>query len=107
MSPEKLLKLTEKFLDRERRHTHETTKTLYIYRERSIDDGSRFDPRIDKYEPINSLQRRRERITQTDSLDKSEKRFNSLGRVSFDFYISNLGVEGGGETLKSQIADKK
>lgn len=81
ISSDKLLHLTKKFLELERRHTDETNKILYIYRERSIDDGSRFDPLLDKYD-FQSLPRRRDRYPELEP-SKDEKRFNSLGRVRF------------------------
>lgn len=70
--------MTEKFLKKERRHTDESTRSQYLHRERSIDDGSKFDPRIDKYE-ITTIERK-QRSQNID--DKSDKRFGSLGRVS-------------------------
>lgn len=75
----KLIQVTEKFLNKERRHTDESTRSQYLHRERSIDDGSRFDPRIDKYE-ISTIERKQRSQTQDDY--KSDKRFGSLGRVS-------------------------
>lgn len=93
ISSDKLLHSTKKFLEIERRHSDETNKTLYIYRERSIDDGSRFDPRIDKY-TSESLSRRKNRPIQVDR-SKDDKRFNSLGRVS-----QHQGPQGMSPTIK-------
>uniref|UniRef100_A0A336M5B2 CSON012374 protein n=1 Tax=Culicoides sonorensis TaxID=179676 RepID=A0A336M5B2_CULSO len=76
LSPEKLIHVTEKFLKKERRHTDESTRSQYLHRERSIDDGSRFDPRIDKY---NTTERKNRSQTVEDH--KVDKRFGSLGRM--------------------------
>lgn len=42
---------TDLFLKRERQHTEKLNARRYDYRfrERSIDDGSHYDPRLDKY----------------------------------------------------------
>lgn len=66
-------------MELERRHTDDTNRVVYTYRERSIDDGSRYDPLIDKYD-YKSLPRRQERHFESER-NKDEKRFNSLGRV--------------------------
>lgn len=50
--------LTEKFLKRERLHSERLQANRYnlMFRERSIDDGSLFDPRLDKY-PVSTMTR--------------------------------------------------
>lgn len=51
---------------------------MYLHRERSIDDGSRFDPRIDKYDDT-SLQRRKARLQKFD--ESKQEKTSGLGRV--------------------------
>ncbi|XP_063700960.1 uncharacterized protein LOC134831188 [Culicoides brevitarsis] len=75
--PKHLMTTCEKFLKRERRHTDESSRSQYLHRERSIDDGSRFDPRIDKYE-VSTIDRKHRNHTIDE---KSDKRFGSLGRM--------------------------
>lgn len=81
---------TELFLKRERQHTelmHPSKKRFeYVFRERSIDDGSHFDPRLDKYPP-SAQQRGRQTLSRPspDTTKKSEsKKFGSLKRVIFN-----------------------
>lgn len=66
-------------MKKERRHTDESTRSQYLHRERSIDDGSRFDPRIDRYE-MSTIDRKQRSQNLEDQ--KADKRFGSLGRVS-------------------------
>ncbi|XP_020815491.1 zinc finger CCCH domain-containing protein 13 [Drosophila serrata] len=44
----------------------------YVYRERSIDDGSHFDPHLDKYPVATSTLRRREQHSQSQSQSQSQ-----------------------------------
>ncbi|GAB0099931.1 uncharacterized protein DMENIID0001_158340 [Sergentomyia squamirostris] len=75
------IKGCELFLRKERRHTEENHPTRrhlnYIYRERSIDDGSHFDPRLDKY-PDGTLRRSREKSVEKT---KTEKKKSGLEKV--------------------------
>lgn len=78
--------VTESFLKRERQHTelmHPSKKRYdFVFRERSIDDGSHFDPRLDKY-PKQEQQRGRQTLSRPspDANKKSDKKFGSLKRV--------------------------
>lgn len=75
--------VTESFLKRERQHTeliHPSKKRYdFVFRERSIDDGSHFDPRLDKYPKQEQLRGRQ--TLSPDATKKSEKKFGSLKRV--------------------------
>lgn len=74
------------FLKREIQHTgslHPSKRRFeFVFRERSIDDGSHFDPRLDKYP---DQQKNRGTLTRTSPDDgkKNDKKFNSLKRVCF------------------------
>lgn len=78
--------VTELFLKRERQHTeliHPSKKRYdFVFRERSIDDGSHFDPRLDKY-PKQEQPRGRQTLTRPspEATKKSDKKFGSLKRV--------------------------
>ncbi|XP_016986375.1 uncharacterized protein LOC108049633 [Drosophila rhopaloa] len=50
------------------RHEHS-----YVYRERSIDDGSHFDPHLDKYPVATSTLRRREQHSQSQTPSQTQK----------------------------------
>ncbi|XP_059622589.1 uncharacterized protein LOC132265824 [Phlebotomus argentipes] len=75
------IKACETFLRKERRHTEENhpakRRLNYAYRERSIDDGSHFDPRLDKY-PDGTLRRSQAR---EKSPAKVEKKKSGLEKV--------------------------
>lgn len=88
------IKLCDVFLNKERRHTEDTYpsrhKSRYVFRERSIDDGSHFDPRLDKYvfeEGDNSIRRREKyghkSVDRNDTL-KSEKKLGGLEKVTIN-----------------------
>lgn len=49
----------------------------YVYRERSIDDGSHFDPHLDKYPVATSTLRRREQHSQSQTQSQSQNREES------------------------------
>lgn len=79
---ENIKNITELFLKRECQHSeslHPSKKRFdFIFRERSIDDGSHFDPRLDKYpEP-----RHPKRIQNRDA--SPDKKTSSLKRVNID-----------------------
>lgn len=86
--------VTELFLKRERQHTelmHPSKKRYdFVFRERSIDDGSHFDPRLDKY-PKQEQQRGRQTLARPspDANKKSDKKFGSLKRVRGKFIRFN------------------
>lgn len=76
----------EAFLRKERRHTVENHPVQwtrsYGYRERSIDDGSHFDPRLDKYQvdrEQGGTLRRREKSAERHA---AEKKKSGLEKVS-------------------------
>lgn len=74
----------ESFLRKERRHTTENHPVQwtrsYGYRERSIDDGSHFDPRLDRYpDDQGTLRRRREKSAERSA---AEKKKSGLEKVS-------------------------
>lgn len=76
------IKDCELFLRKERRHTEDNhpgrRRLNYAYRERSIDDGSHFDPRLDKY-PEGTLRRSRESSDKSSA--KVEKKKTGLEKV--------------------------
>lgn len=112
-----LIKATESFIKKERRHTEQNQKLArtfmhrndhYIYRERSIDDGSHFDPHLDKY-PVakNTLRRSITRETQTppESSQDTLKRKTKLGgfeKVKQLFHVGHSQNDGNSSTLKKQ-----
>lgn len=73
------------FLKRERRHTEIThsskRRSDYVYRERSIDDGSHFDPRLDKYPQQDTLKRNPTKKQASEDGSKGEKKFGTLKKV--------------------------
>ncbi|KAI8122577.1 hypothetical protein CVS40_6606 [Lucilia cuprina] len=87
------IKSCENFLKKERRHCEHQRcgkrKENYIYRERSIDDGSHFDPHLDKYpttttSSTSATLRRRDQHSQTAAHSRPEdsatlKRNKKLG----------------------------
>lgn len=77
---ENIKNITDQFLKRECQHSeslHPSKKRYdFIFRERSIDDGSHFDPRLDKYpEP-----RQPKRMPNADL--SPDKKTSSLKKVS-------------------------
>lgn len=79
-------RITDAFIKHERQHTEivrpHKKPMDYSYRERSIDDGSHFDPRLDKYpqpEHKGTLKRNQEK----QGSEEKEKKFGTLKRVSF------------------------
>lgn len=78
------IKACEQFIKKERSHTdsNHLPRRNYNYRERSIDDGSHFDPRLDKY-PSDSL-RRRERSKSIENENiRNDKKISGLEKVGF------------------------
>lgn len=78
--------ITELFLKRECQFSeslHPTKRRFdYVFRERSIDDGSHFDPRLDKYPENQQKSRSLSRTSpQSDDGKKSDKKFNSFKKV--------------------------
>lgn len=72
----------ELFLMKERKHTEETYPyqlvRTYVYRERSIDDGSHYDPNVDKEKVIKDM-RKNEKIVK-DFL-KAKKKKSSIEKM--------------------------
>lgn len=72
----------------------------FVFRERSIDDGSHFDPRLDKYPENQQKSRSMSRTSpQSDDGKKSDKKFNSLKKVTtrksineFCIFISSVNL---------------
>ena len=77
MSTSQIVQSTKSFLRHERQHTNDVMKKRRKtpYRERSIDDGSRYDPRIDRVTSHHSHSRTRSSTT------KHEKKSGGLQRV--------------------------
>lgn len=93
------MRACESFLRKERRDSAQQQRQLqqqrqtaparlrrehsYVYRERSIDDGSHFDPHLDKYPVATSTLRRREQHSQSQSQSREDsgtlKRNKKLG----------------------------
>lgn len=76
-------------MKRERQHTelmHPSKKRYnYIFRERSIDDGSHFDPHLDKYPRENNTLRKIHPLKLEANNKKNDKKFGSLKKVIFTF----------------------
>ncbi|XP_031630005.1 general transcriptional corepressor trfA isoform X2 [Contarinia nasturtii] len=76
--------ITELFLKREcqlSESLHPSKKRYeFVFRERSIDDGSHFDPRLDKYPEKSKNQGTLTRPKSADT-KKSDKKFNSLKKL--------------------------
>lgn len=83
--------ITELFLKRECQFSesiHPSKKRYeYVFRERSIDDGSHFDPRLDKY-PEHPKNHGTLRSKHKSDDKKSDKKFDSLKKV----FINNYGM---------------
>lgn len=87
--------VTELFLKRERQLSelmHPSKKRYeFVFRERSIDDGSHFDPRLDKYQ---EQQHGRHTLTRPspDATKKSDKKFGSLKKVRANSPTKSMGI---------------
>uniref|UniRef100_A0A1B0GHG4 Uncharacterized protein n=2 Tax=Lutzomyia longipalpis TaxID=7200 RepID=A0A1B0GHG4_LUTLO len=70
---------------KERRHTEDNhpvrRRLTYAYRERSIDDGSHFDPRLDKYPDGTTRKSRDSREKSVEKSGKVEKKKSGLEKV--------------------------
>lgn len=78
------IKSCEQFLKKERSHTdsNHLPHRNYNYRERSIDDGSHFDPRLDKY-PSDTLRRRDRSKSIENEVIRNDKKISGLEKVCF------------------------
>lgn len=78
--------ITDLFLKREcqlSESLHPSKKRYeFVFRERSIDDGSHFDPRLDKYPDQPKSHGTLTRTKPTDA-KKSDKKFGSLKKVIY------------------------
>lgn len=92
--PGNIKNITELFLKRECQHSeslHPSKKRYeFVFRERSIDDGSHFDPRLDKYpEQHKSRSTSTRSSPHSDDGKKSVKKFDGLKIVCFSTFIFN------------------
>ncbi|XP_067628757.1 uncharacterized protein blo [Eurosta solidaginis] len=92
------IKACEAFLRKERRHIEQLhvapRKDNYVYRERSIDDGSHYDPHLDKYPVATNTLRRKDQQSQTANSEtlKRTKKLGGFEKVKQLF----TGVSAGG-----------
>lgn len=79
------IKASEIFLKREKQHSEQlhAKRFGFVFRERSIDDGSHFDPRLDKYPSGTLKSNRTEKLTNKTGTLKSEKKIGGLEKVRF------------------------
>lgn len=94
--------MCEIFLKKEQKHTEDTfvipKRYNYNYRERSIDDGSHFDPRLDKYNSESTLRRSSDkRNMERHHHQVPEKKISGLEKVKQLF---------SGGTLKKKSSKK-
>lgn len=77
------------FIKREKQHSEQlhAKRFGFIFRERSIDDGSHFDPRLDKYPSGTLKSNRTEKVTNKTSTLKSEKKIGGLEKVCCEIYF--------------------
>ncbi|XP_037941993.1 uncharacterized protein LOC119674908 [Teleopsis dalmanni] len=94
------MKACEMFLKKERRHTEQQhvtrRKDNYVYRERSIDDGSHYDPHLDKYPVATSTLRHKDQHSQTVQGQETLKRNKKLGGFEKVKQLFTGGSGGGG-----------
>ncbi|XP_017961160.1 trichohyalin [Drosophila navojoa] len=109
------MRACESFLRKERRESAQQLQELqrlrrehsYVYRERSIDDGSHFDPHLDKYTVSTSTLRRREQQQQQQkqredsSTLKRNKKLGGFEKVKQLFIGSGGGGSNGGSGRSS------
>lgn len=85
MATDNIKNVTELFLKRECQFSeslHPSKKRFeFVYRERSIDDGSHFDPRLDKYPEKEKNHGTLTRKPHDDENKKSDKKFGTLRKV--------------------------
>lgn len=91
-----------------------STRHSYVYRERSIDDGSHFDPHLDKYPVSTSTLRRREQQAQQvkqredSSTLKRNKKLGGFEKVKQLFTGNGSGSHGGsGRSSGSNVSSAK
>ncbi|XP_064536047.1 zinc finger CCCH domain-containing protein 13 [Drosophila montana] len=117
------MRACESFLRKERRESAQqlqeqrqsaSTRHSYVYRERSIDDGSHFDPHLDKYPVSTSTLRRREQQAQQvkqredSSTLKRNKKLGGFEKVKQLFTGNGGGSHGGsGRSSGSNVSSAK
>lgn len=79
------IKASDIFLKRERQHSEQlhAKRFGFVFRERSIDDGSHFDPRLDKYPSGTLKSNKTEKLISKTGTLKSEKKIGGLEKVCF------------------------
>lgn len=87
------IKASDIFLKRERQHSEQlhAKRFGFIFRERSIDDGSHFDPRLDKYPSGTLKSNRTEKLISKTGTLKSEKKIGGLEKVCFEIVCVGQG----------------
>uniref|UniRef100_A0A1I8PY99 Uncharacterized protein n=1 Tax=Stomoxys calcitrans TaxID=35570 RepID=A0A1I8PY99_STOCA len=110
------IKSCDSFLRKERRHCEQLRQAAkrsadsYHYRERSIDDGSHYDPHLDKYPPNSSTLRRRDQQSQTPQEGDGKNNTSTLKRTKklggFE-KVKQLFTGGSGNNTGSSLPDKK
>lgn len=80
------IKASEIFLKRERQHSEQlhAKRFGFVFRERSIDDGSHFDPRLDKYPSGTLKTNRTEKLVSKTGNLKNEKKIGGLEKVRLE-----------------------
>ncbi|XP_055314709.1 uncharacterized protein LOC129575331 isoform X2 [Sitodiplosis mosellana] len=102
--------ITDLFLKRECQMSeslHPSKKRYeFVFRERSIDDGSHFDPRLDKYPDRPKSQGTLTRTKPTDT-KKSDKKFGTLKKMKELFSISSKKKSPSPPSSKSEVSHKE
>lgn len=84
--PENIKNITELFLKRECQFSeslHPAKRRYdFVFRERSIDDGSHFDPHLDKYPEQQKNRNTLSRTSPPSEKVKKDKKFGSLKKVN-------------------------
>ncbi|KAG4068559.1 hypothetical protein HA402_004900 [Bradysia odoriphaga] len=77
------IKASDLFIKREKQHSEQlqAKRFGFVFRERSIDDGSHFDPRLDKYPSGTLKSNRTEKSINKSGTLKSEKKIGGLEKV--------------------------
>uniref|UniRef100_W8AMD5 Uncharacterized protein n=1 Tax=Ceratitis capitata TaxID=7213 RepID=W8AMD5_CERCA len=107
------IKASEAFLRKERRHIEQLhaprRRDSYVYRERSIDDGSHYDPHLDKYPVAASTLRRKDQQSQTPGNDtlKRNKKLGGFEKVKQLFTGGSGGGGGSGSGSEGSKSGKK
>ncbi|XP_068145817.1 serine/arginine repetitive matrix protein 2 [Drosophila tropicalis] len=120
------IRVCESFLRKERRDSAQQQRQLqrqlqsavpptrlrrehsYVYRERSIDDGSHFDPHLDKYPIATSTLRRREKSQSRDETStlKRNKKLGGFEKVK-QLFTGNSNHGGSGRSSTSNVSSSR